>query len=174
MRVFKDAAERSWEIAVTVASARRVKDLAGVDLLGLLGEIDRYAAFLGDPYARANALYALVKPQADALGLSDDEFGASLGGDAMETATAALQEELIDFFPKAKRPALRELMGTMERAAGILSEKALKRLQETDLAGEAQKILEAMTSAGSSRATSGTAPASSESIPEVSPCGSSS
>jgi len=44
-----------------------------------------------------------VKPQAESLGVSDEEFGRALGGDAIYAAMQAFWEELRDFFQKLRR-----------------------------------------------------------------------
>ena len=35
--------------------------------------------------------------------ISDEDFGRGLGGDAIDSATTALLEELVDFFPQRRR-----------------------------------------------------------------------
>lgn len=109
MKSFQDCKGRSWDVTITVATIKRVRSLAGVDLMEAIdGEIiDRMGA---DPVLLVNVLYAVCKPQADAAMLNDEDFGESMAGDAIEHATAALIEALIDFFPNARdRAALREV-----------------------------------------------------------------
>src|SRR5690606_36486963 len=98
MRTFKDSEGREWAIAINVATARRVKDLAGVDLLSasdgkLLHEL------ADDPMLLANVLWAIVQPQAQSREVSDEQFGQALGGESIDKATTALLQELVDFFP---------------------------------------------------------------------------
>ena len=101
MRTFKDNAGRTWTISLTVSAVKRVRDLAKIDLLDLANGrvIERLSA---DPVTLCDALYAACKPQADAEGITDEAFGEAMAGDAIEHASKALVEELIQFFPNAR------------------------------------------------------------------------
>ena len=59
-------------------------------------------------------LYAACKPQADERGVSDEDFGRAMAGDAIEAATAALLEEIVAFCPSPRdRAALGRVLGAM-------------------------------------------------------------
>ena len=115
MRTFKDNLGRTWPIEVHVTSVRRVRDLVGVDLLSL-GTTDGglYAKLAEDPVLLCNVLYVLCRDEADHRGVTDEEFGKGLAGQAIDDATAALLEELTAFFQfrgtGPKSPAPRMLM----------------------------------------------------------------
>jgi hypothetical protein len=112
MRTFKDAKGREWKIGVTVSSVKRVKDLAKFDLLRVR---DHLVSLTTDPELLANVLCAICRPQLEALGISDEEFGEGLAGDPIDHATRALLEDLADFFPQpAQRAALHKLLVTMD------------------------------------------------------------
>ena len=156
MRSFKDSTGRLWEISVTAAAMARVKGLVGVNLAGLFGDgMKPYAEFLDDPIARANAIYAICKPQCDAKNVTDEQFGEALGGDAMEAATMALQEELIDFFPKSKRDPLRKMMAKIRTAVELTEARGARAVDEINEATLAEQLI----------ASFGNAPASSASTP---------
>ena len=62
-----------------------------------------------------DVLFAVCRPECDSKNVSDEDFGAALAGDAIESATAALLDEIIDFFPAAKRLAFRKILSASRR-----------------------------------------------------------
>lgn len=157
MRTFKDNAGRTWTISLTVAAVKRVRDLAKLDLLDLAnGRV--FERLVADPITLCDALYAACKPQADAEGISDEQFGEAMAGDAIEHASKALVEELIQFFPNAReRAALSRVVQTMDaamdRARGVVE----RRIES----GEIDRAIESAMAGPSSIGS----PESSESIP---------
>ncbi len=131
MKTFKDATGKDWEVVIHVAALKRVRDLAGVDLMDVAGG-DLLERLIDDPVLLVNVLYVLVKPQADARTISDEQFGAALVGGALDAAADALIRELLDFFPR----------GPHARALGRLA-RMLRTHQQT--ATETQAALEAMS-----------------------------
>jgi len=120
MRTFKDNAGRAWSVQINVDALKRVKSLLGVNLLEVIeGKlIDRLS---GDPVFLCDVLYAVVKPEADAQKVTDEDFGRAMGGDALDGATAAFLEELVDFFPQGRRRLHRRAMEKL----GVFQAKAL-------------------------------------------------
>lgn len=167
MRSFKDSQNRTWEIAVTAGSIERVKDATGIHLPGLFGDkMKGYIEFLGDAVAQAKVFWALVATKAEIQKVSEEAFKDALDGDAMEAALAALQEELIDFFPKAQREPLRKTLAklkTIGEAALAMGTEKLDALGDAEIAAFLKTLDEKLT------ASSGGAPASSESTPVPSP-----
>lgn len=161
MRTFKDNAGRTWTISLTVAAVKRVRDLAKIDLLDLAnGRV--FERLVADPVTLCDALYAACKPQADAEGVSDEQFGEAMAGDAIEHASKALVEELIQFFPNAReRAALSRVVQTMDaamdRARGVVE----RRIESGEI-DRAIELAMADTTAGPSSTGS---PESSASIP---------
>lgn len=132
MKVFKDAAERQWNIEVDYAAIRRVRDVFGVNLLDAVNK-----PVLADPITLIDVLFAICKPQIDKHGLSDDQFLSSLRGDVLDAAAVALIEEVVDFFPNpTRRAALHRVHRTaqtvinarMERADATLTDQAIEEL----------------------------------------------
>ena len=109
MKTFTDNTGRTWTLSVTVGTIKRVRALCGVDLANIItmesgktpnvGLLERLAA---DPVLLVDVLFAVCKPEADAKGITDEEFGRAMAGDAIELAATALLDEIIDFFPEAK------------------------------------------------------------------------
>ena len=78
-----------------------------------------------------DVLYAVCKPQADKLGITDEDFGEAMAGDTIEHATTALLEEVINFFPESKRMVMQRILSASRK----FSEAARKKL-EAELNGE--------------------------------------
>ena len=109
MKMFTDNEGRDWEVKITVATIKRVRDLIGVDIYQAVGA-EMLTELITDPVKLVDILYAVLKPQADERGVSDEQFGESLGGDAVADATQAFLEELVEFFPKPKRALLARVL----------------------------------------------------------------
>ena len=162
MKSFTDNKGRAWEIVVTVATVKRVRGLCKVDLNSIV-ELDKnnkpsaelLERLSSDPVLLVDVLYAICKPQADKLGVSDEDFGEAMAGDAIEHATTALLEEIIDFFPEAKRLVMRKILSASRK----FSEAARKKLEtELNEEFESRVVSELDRLTGSS----GTAPESAE------------
>ena len=132
MKCFKDNQNRNWTIVVNVAAVKRVRSLLDINLLDVVKldeknrpNVDLLEQLASDPVLLCDVIYCICKPDADAQSISDEDFGSSMGGDAIEHATTALLEELVDFFPEAKRLVLRKLMNAGEKVK-LRMEKALK------------------------------------------------
>ena len=132
MKYFKDNQNRNWTIVVNVATVKRVRSLLDINLLDVVKldeknrpNVDLLEQLASDPVLLCDVIYCICKPEADAQNISDEDFGTAMGGDAIEHATTALLEELVDFFPEAKRLVLRKLMNAGEKVKNQM-EKALK------------------------------------------------
>jgi len=105
VKIFKDNAGRSWTVSITIAAIKRCTAIAGINLLDAVNG-DLFRKFEADPVPMIDCLYAIVKPDADKIGVSDVDFGEALAGDAVAAAQDAFMEELINFFPGQKREIL--------------------------------------------------------------------
>ena len=124
MKPLTDSVGRAWEVTVNVGAVRRVRDLLGVDLMDVAGGdlLDRLA---DDPVLLVDVLYVLVKPQADAKGVSDEDFGRAMVGGVLDEAASALMKELLDFFPSAQRArALGKMAWKLEAQQAAVTEAA--------------------------------------------------
>jgi hypothetical protein len=70
MRTFKDNAGRDWTVAVTVDAIKRVRTLAGVDLLEVV-EGKLMERLVTDPVLLCDVIYSVCKPEADAKSVAD-------------------------------------------------------------------------------------------------------
>ena len=131
MKSFTDSLGRAWTLVVNVATIKRVRALCGVDLNSVIEVEDgKPSAKLlerlsSDPVLLVDVLYAVCRPECERRGVSDEEFGAAMAGDAVEQATDALLDEVIDFFPEAKRRAFRKILSASRR----FGEAARRRME---------------------------------------------
>lgn len=132
MHRFTDATGRSWEIMINVATIKRVRDVCGVDLLDL-GDGGVMARLASDPVLLADVLFVVC--DAERRGTPED-FASGLAGDAIEHATAALIDELLDFFPPKKRLLLRKAVDRMQEMEQKAIELASQRLDDPALMQE--------------------------------------
>ena len=115
MRQFTDTKERVWDVELNVRQMKRVRDALGIDLENVIqagkdgavatDTLDRVA---NDPILLVDILWVLCEGQAKAAGVTDDDFGSSLAGDSISDATRAFLDELVDFFPGARRLFLKK------------------------------------------------------------------
>jgi hypothetical protein len=134
MHTFTDTAGRAWSIVINVDALKRVKALLGVNLLDVA---DDKGVLLGrlttDPVLLCDVIYAACKPEADAKGVTDEEFGRSMAGDAIEQATGALLEEIVAFFPFPKRKVMGKALEKLRALEARVVEIAEKRLDSPEL-----------------------------------------
>ena len=130
MKSFTDNLGRTWTLVVNVAAIKRVRALCGVDLNAIV-EIDKdnnptaelLERLSTDPVLLVDVLYAVCKTECDQKGVTDEDFGAAMAGDAIEQATAALLDEVVDFFPTAKRAALQKILAATRRIEALAKKK---------------------------------------------------
>lgn len=172
MKIFKDANGREWKIAVTIRTLKAVRDTvrtqAGVPVnlaqmvefapdgkldTGLLDELAR------DPVLLSETLWALVRDQApEDFGIED--FLQACDGDVLCTAVDLLLEEVVDFFPEAKRRMLRLILNPIMK----LKEDANSKLDA--LAADPETAKRIAEEVRTFFASSTSLPASSGSTPE--------
>ena len=161
MKTFTDNAGRTWTITVNVDAIKRVRSLLDVNLLDVVdGKL--LERIVGDPVLLCDVIYCLVKPEADAKQVTDEDFGRAMAGDAIDHATTALLEELVDFFPGPKRRVLAKALAKLQALEARALEVAETRLDDPEL----EARIEAELNASMPGSSSGSLPASSASIPD--------
>ena len=142
MKTFKDNNNRDWEITINVAAIKRVRDLIGVDLMQAIeGELLKQLAT--DPVMLCDVIYCLCKPQADDKNISDTHFGQAMSGDAIDNATIALLDELVEFFPSGKRKILKRAISklrAMEQKALMVADQLIDRQMDAQFQKALAKI----------------------------------
>ena len=158
MKSFKDNAGRTWTISIHVAAVKKLRGLLGIDLYSLVD--DRFqglAKLLGDPVSLVDVIFVLCKEEADKLGVSDEDFGRDMAGDAILLASEAFVEELTDFFPDPRvRAGLKKVIQASMRMRDSLMTQMEHQIDSIDPEDEARKLIE---SSGSSPASPVSTPA---------------
>jgi len=160
MRTFTDNAGRTWTVAINVDAIKRVRGMLDVNLLEIV-EGTLIERLIRDPVLLCDVVYAVCKPEADEKGISDEEFGRAMAGDAIEHATKALLEELVGFSPSPRdRANLQRVLETTWR----VMDKARDLIEARIESGELDRVVERALASAS--ASSGGAPGSSVSSPD--------
>lgn len=138
MKTFTDNTGLAWRLVINVDTIKRVRGLIDIDLIEAVeGKLlERLAS---DPILLCDVVYAVCKPDADAANISDEDFGRAMAGDAIDNATTALLEELVDFFPLARRGLLTKAMKKIKTLEAI----ALKRADEVLDSDKFERAIEA-------------------------------
>jgi uncharacterized membrane-anchored protein YjiN (DUF445 family) len=153
MREFSDNATptRKWQVRINLHTARQVKDLTGVDLPNILDDrMEKLDALLKDDFKLYDVLYVLCKAQCDAAGLTDEQFGEGMAGDAIARGADAFLEELADFFRDPRiRKMFAKVLDKSKRVRDLTMDKlearADKKLAEMPDEEVAEQIIAQLT-----------------------------
>lgn len=161
MHAFPDTQGRTWTIQINVTAIKKVRALLNLDLFKLIEDgLKPLSQLLADPVQLTDVLYCLCQEAAQALQISDEDFGRAMGGDALLHASEAFVEELIDFFPDARtRASLKQVLAAGRTMREKILDHAGILLQQIDPEAEAKRWI----------ASFGNSPALSESTPDRSP-----
>jgi len=100
MKRFNDATGKQIEIDVHIESIERVKSIPSLDLTQLFADkMQMVNELTEDPLKLASVIWELQTSQAS----DKAAFLRGMKGDAIEAAFKALVEDVIDFFPNARR-----------------------------------------------------------------------
>lgn len=159
MKTFTDNADRVWTVSITVDAIRRVRATLDINLLEFI-EGNLIQRFIRDPVLLCDVIYVICRPQADELNITDEDFGRAMAGDAIEYATTALLEDLVDFSPSPRDRAnlqkvLTKTFDAMEKTRDAIGEK-IEALDVNEIVNQSLKNASDL---------SGNMPALSESIP---------
>ena len=158
MRTFKDNAGRTWGVTLNVLQMKRIRAHLGIDLVNVITldaggkvKVDLVDRIANDPCLLVDILWVCVEGEAKAAGVTDEEFGRSLAGESIEEATRAFLDELVDFFPGAKRLFLKKAVELSRKFGGEMTEALGKALEDPELE---RRVKESMRSSASSPASS--------------------
>lgn len=153
MHVFKDNAGRTWPVSIHVSAVKRVRGMLGVDLYSLID--DRFQGLgklLADPVSLVDVLYVLCKDEADKQGITDEDFGRAMAGDAIEHATHAFLEEFADFFPDPRaRAGIKKMTESARKMRDTIMTHLTTQIETFDPETAAKKLID---SSGNSQALS--------------------
>ena len=158
MKIFKDNRNREWQLVLNVYEMKQIRAKLGIDLIDVIQldksgnvQVDMIDRIANDPCLLVDILWVLCEAQAKELDVTDVDFGSSLAGDAIENATKAFLDELVDFFPGAKRLFLRKAIELAQKYSGEMTAALEKALASPELE---ERVKAAMNSSTSSPGSS--------------------
>jgi hypothetical protein len=158
MRSFKDNQGRQWSVEINVTAIKRVRGLTGEDLMQVI-EGTLIEKLIRDPVLLCDVVYAICKPEADCRSISDEEFGKSMAGDAIEAATTAVLEELVGFCPS---PRDRANLGRVLQATRKVMDRARDLVEKKLESGEMDRLADRLLAEASPEATAGSSSTSAQ------------
>jgi len=92
-----------------------------------------------------NVVYAVIKPEADNLGVTEEDFGKAMYGDPIEAATDAFLEELANFIPnQRRREVFQQSLALTKKAHEMRIGKAQEILASPQMQQEMEKAINSM------------------------------
>jgi hypothetical protein len=149
MKTFQDKNGRTWTITINVGAMKRVRVLCGVDLFNIVElddkqnpKTDLLDRLSSDPILLVDVIYAVCKDEADKNNISDEAFGCAMSGDSIDAATDALLDEIVDFFPTAKRRVFQNLLSATRRFKAATEKQLNALLADGMMEGKITEALE--------------------------------
>lgn len=124
MPKFTDNQGREWSVYIDIPIARKIRKQLDVNILDIAKALPELAA---DPILLCDVLFLACQDQASQKGVTDEEFGRSLVGDAIGQASEALVDALINFSP----PRQREMLQNLKMISMKLQDQQTGMVQQT-------------------------------------------
>lgn len=91
-----DCKQREWNLEIKISHAKRFIEQLNFDLIE--GEIPSIIGrLMQEPMTRLKILWILIKPQADQLDVSEDDFWDSVGTSELRLVNDLLKESIVNF-----------------------------------------------------------------------------
>jgi len=136
MKSFKATDGTEWKVVVNVGTIKRVQDDTGLRLTDLFASAEKIGAFFADDVRFCEVLFATIRPQAEAVGKTLDDFLAGIDGTVIEGAVEALLAEVADFFQEPRKGLLKKTLAKYQAAHAKLKTEGVlaaeKKIEETD------------------------------------------
>lgn len=172
---FKDDQGRDWCLRIKIADADRMRD-AGYDPRRIFenGGV-LFQKIVNDYHELIGAVWPVIKPQADKLSVTREQFTESFGGSEIEAMGEAFIRAIADFSPAAMRRKIIDGLNKgkeVEEAKNKAHEEAMAKVDVAAIAkAEGDKVtaeiakLTGPTSISTGPNSSGSVPESSGSTP---------
>ena len=172
MHQFKDCKGRAWDVEINVWTVKRVNDLLKIDLDGIIGDNMEPLDKLTRSFARLiDVIYVLCKSQADKAQVTDEDFGRSMAGQALEDAAEAFMLELSDYFPPSGGKKLRQLLAKGKQAVELIREELQEKIDQLDVKTWAEMLKKSSGGASASSASNpGPSPFENSALRQLSVC----
>ena len=178
MKIFRDTKNREWKLELNCDTIQAAKEALGINVLDIEDpESGLLAELIAFPPMCCKIIQALIVDQLTAAKVEEKDFRQSMDGDALGNAMEALRAEIVNFFPKSRRPLLAEVRAKqravevkgVEVALAKINDPKLMEAVERDLVkrmdAEIARILGPQVLEPESSKTAGKPLESSESIP---------
>lgn len=126
-KCFKDLAGREWNLNINIGAMRRAK----TQNIDLSMPVNQLREFVMDDVFMVDAIWAVIQPDADAKGISKEQFESAIDGKAIESARDALWVALEEYYPDPKAQMLRAALNSVAAETA----NAMRTLNSADLKG---------------------------------------
>ena len=117
MKSFTDNRGEAWDIELNIGAAIRIKSRLEIDVENLVKfgpgnqpeDVSTLEKIASDSILLFNIIYTLCENQVKERKLTQEDFAARFDGNAIEAATDALLDEIVNFSRPAKRKVLSKL-----------------------------------------------------------------
>lgn len=165
---FRDAKDRDWLVVLNLAALKRMRLMASFTLEDVIPKeitskdaaaksATAYSDFLNDDIRFSEVLWAIVQPQADAKGITQEQFDEGLAGEANQRAILAFHGAFTDFSQNPRKKFLRGMQIGLNRM--------VTRLEAFDKEVTDEKLEKAMDDLEASKPPAGESPESSALTP---------
>ena len=140
---FKDNTGREWILRIDPIVLGDLRKELDVDLGKLdQGTMQRLA---DDICLLVDVLWVICREQAEAASITDRQFGRSIYGDSIDSATTALLDAIADFSPARQRSLLRCLAEKQEALKDKAFRMAMAKIEDPALMeGLEQKLMDSL------------------------------
>jgi hypothetical protein len=157
MATFRDKKNREWTLELDGPTVQEVRaetcgnvnckhrplsqqGCDGIDLADLTGKT--FERLDQDMCLLVDVLWLLCRDQATAKGISDSDFGRSLGGDSISEAAKALVRACCDFLPPTKRQYLERTDAKRVRMAELALQRGIQKIEDPETEARLLKNLD--------------------------------
>ena len=117
-------------VAVNFLTVKRVRELTGANVLDILGTGEQLAGYVTDDIKLLEVLCAVVRPQIQAIGWSDDDFFSQCDGEVVANATNLLLDEVADFFHEPRKGLVKKALAKIRAAMEAMERREVKAATE--------------------------------------------
>jgi len=136
---FKDSAGHEWNLKIHLGIVNRLRAEKVIDLLKVTeNKMARFKQLMSDPADLVGVVWEILKPQAEASGITFDAFCAALDGDAIDAMMETFSRSLADFIP-ALRSLILKGMEKGKETKRLATQRAIEAVDKIDPA----KLVEA-------------------------------
>jgi hypothetical protein len=140
MPTFETTDGKKYTVDLTIGDIKRVRAAHGIDLMQIATPktddetSSPLVTIASDLLTCLEIVYTIVEAQADAHGVTDEQFGAAMGGTAAGQAQRALMEALVNFFQGAGMVDLAQTVVSMSDMLPKMREAGAAKVAATAVA----------------------------------------